>query len=76
MTARSWLIRVVLGLAALYMLYLVARWGSVGIALVLAVAFALFGLFMFATRKRPGRRYEKHAPSCADADLQTWDSSP
>ncbi|MGH8912944.1 MAG: hypothetical protein ACRDZM_00315 [Acidimicrobiia bacterium] len=41
---------------------------------MIPAVFAMVGLFMYATRKRPGRRYEKQAPS-ADADLQTWDTS-
>ncbi|MGH8870416.1 MAG: hypothetical protein ACRDWS_00345 [Acidimicrobiia bacterium] len=57
-------------------LYVIGRLGSVGFAMGVAGFIAAIGLFMFATRRRPGRRYDKKAPSRADADLQTWDTSP
>ena len=60
----------------LALLFIVARLGSVTFALGLAGLIAVFGIFVFATRKRPGRRYDKKAPSRADADMQTWDWSP
>ena len=57
-------------------LYLITRLGGVGFAIGVAGLLGLLSLFMYATRKRAGRRYDKKAPSRADADLQTWHWSP
>jgi hypothetical protein len=33
---------------------------------------AIFGAILFATRKKPGRRYDKQAPGRAEADKDNW----
>jgi hypothetical protein len=58
---------------ALAVLFFIGQLGSVGFALGLAGFAVVLGLLGYATRKRPGRRYEKKAPGRAEAELQGWD---
>ena len=67
---RSWKL---LGLIPVLMaLFFVAQLGSVGFALGAAGFAIALGLFGYATRKRPGRRYDQKAPGRAEAELQAW----
>lgn len=59
-------------LSTLGLLSVIARLGSVGITVGFAVLLAIVALCVFATRKRPGHRYEKNPSTRADADLQSW----
>ena len=57
---------------ALALLLFVAQLGSVGFALGLGGYAVVLGLLGYATRKRPGRRYDKEAPGRAEAELSGW----
>jgi hypothetical protein len=37
-----------------------------------AVLFAILAFAIFATRKKPGRRYDKKPPGRGDAHLDQW----
>ena len=36
------------------------------------VLIVIFAFVVFATRKKPGRRYDKKPPGRGDADLDQW----
>jgi hypothetical protein len=57
----------------LALLFFIGQLGSVGFALGLAGFAIVLGLLGYATRRRPGRRYDKKAPGRAEAELQGWD---
>jgi hypothetical protein len=54
---------------ALALLFFVAQLGNIGYAVVAGGFLVVLGLLGYATRKRPGRRYDKTAPGQAEAEL-------
>ena len=56
----------------LALLFFIAQLGSIGYAVGAAGWLVVLGLFGYATRKRPGRRYDKKAPGRVEAELSGW----
>jgi len=57
----------------LALLFFIAQLGSIELAVGAGGFLVVLGLLGYATRKRPGRRYDKKAPGRAEAELWSRD---